>query len=272
MPLQLKTVEPMRGPRWLGDAVRLVARRPLALGLLLAVYLAAALLVAMVPVVGPVLTLSSVPLLSLGFMIATQSALLDGPVHPGQFIEPLRGEPRRRRTLLLMCGIYGVASALSLLAFYGVAADAIARLEALPSGTTLTSAELAEILGNPALTRAQLLLFVLVGLLSIPYWHAPALVHWGGQGLGQALFSSTLALWRTKGAFALYGVACAGLGLGVMLASVFIVGALGGGNVATTLVMVAWLLYWTVFYASLLFAFNDTFGSAGAVRHESGGA
>ena len=38
-------------------------------------------------------------------------------------------------------------------------------------------------------------------LLSIPYWFAPALVHWGGQGVGQSLFSSTLALWRNKGAF-----------------------------------------------------------------------
>ena len=24
-------------------------------------------------------------------------------------------------------------------------------------------------------------------LLSVPFWHAPALVHWGGQGLTQAL-------------------------------------------------------------------------------------
>jgi hypothetical protein len=41
----------------------------------------------------------------------------------------------------------------------------------------------------------------LMGLLSVPYWHAPALVHWGGQGVAQALFSSTLALAQ-QGAFA----------------------------------------------------------------------
>ena len=47
---------------------------------------------------------------------------------------------------------------------------------------------------------------LLGALLSVPFWHAPALVHWGGQGVAQALFSSTLALWRNKAAFALNGL------------------------------------------------------------------
>ena len=37
----------------------------------------------------------AVPLLSLGFMIATRAALHGKPVHPGQFFEPLRGGWRR---------------------------------------------------------------------------------------------------------------------------------------------------------------------------------
>ena len=49
--------------------------------------------------------------------------------------------------------------------------------------------------------------FGLAGALSIPFWHAPALVHWQGQSVGQALFSSTLALWRCKGAFFAYSLA-----------------------------------------------------------------
>jgi hypothetical protein len=38
----------------------------------------------------------------------------------------------------------------------------------------------------------------------VPFWHAPGLVHWGSQGVGQALFSSTLAVWRCRGAFVVY--------------------------------------------------------------------
>ena len=47
---------------------------------------------------------------------------------------------------------------------------------------------------------------VFAGALSIPFWHAPALVYWGGQGWAKSLFFSTVALWRNKGAFALYGL------------------------------------------------------------------
>ena len=36
-------------------------------------------------------------MLSLGFMVATQSALRGGPVTPGQFVEPLLGDPQRAR-------------------------------------------------------------------------------------------------------------------------------------------------------------------------------
>lgn len=268
MPLQLKTVEPARGLRWLGDAVRLVMRRPLPFALMFSTYLSVAMLLAMVPLAGPVLALATVPLLSLGFMIAAQSALLDGPVHPRQFIEPLRGEPERRRTLLALCAVYGVASSLAMVAFYWVAADAIAKLEALPNGTTITSAELAAIMSDPSLAQGQLLLLVLVSLLSIPFWHAPALVHWGGQSLGQSLFSSTLGLWRTKAAFLVFCLGCAGFGFLLVLGSVVLVTALGGAMAATVLVLVAWLLYWTVFYVSLLFAFNDTFGSARSSQPE----
>ena len=108
MALSLKSVEAARGARWIGDAWRLFMRRPLAFTALFAVFLFGALLVSLVPYLGGVVQMMSLPLLSLGFMVAGQSALLDGPVHPRQFIEPLRGDPARRRALLTMCVIYGL--------------------------------------------------------------------------------------------------------------------------------------------------------------------
>ncbi|MFX8047562.1 hypothetical protein ABTK64_19815, partial [Acinetobacter baumannii] len=56
---------------------------------------------------------------------------------------------------------------------------------------------------DPRLLWGLLTRLGLVTLLSVPYWHAPALVHWGGQGVAQALFSSSLALWRNRAAFVL---------------------------------------------------------------------
>ena len=40
----------------------------------------------------------------------------------------------------------------------------------------------------------------------MPFWHAPALVYWGGQTVGKSLFFSTVACWRNKGAFAVYAL------------------------------------------------------------------
>jgi hypothetical protein len=46
-----------------------------------------------VPLLGGLVQMMSLPLLSLGFMVAAQVALLDGKVHPRQFIEPLQTDP-----------------------------------------------------------------------------------------------------------------------------------------------------------------------------------
>ncbi len=54
---------------------------------------------------------------------------------------------------------------------------------------------------------------VLLALLAVPFWHAPALVFWGRQGWAKSLFFSTMAIWRNRGAFAVYGLGWFGLSL-----------------------------------------------------------
>jgi len=89
MALSLKRVEASRGPRWIGDAFRLFARKPVAFAMMFSAFMLAAMVASLVPVLGAVAQMLALPLLSLGFMVAGQSALLDGPVNPAQFIEPL---------------------------------------------------------------------------------------------------------------------------------------------------------------------------------------
>jgi hypothetical protein len=111
----------------------------------------------------------------------------------------------------------------------------------------------------------MLVRFSLIALLSVPFWHAPALVHWGGQAAAQALFSSTLALWRNKGAFVVYSLTWAALVV-VFAVSVGLVGmVLGSREFASFLVMPGVLVISTAFYVSLLFTFNDCFGPGSTV-------
>jgi len=272
MALQLKTVSLAHGPRWVGDGFRAFARRPLALGLLFLLFLAASALVAAVlPFVGALLQLMSMPLLSLGYMVATQSALLGGPVHPGQFIEPLRGDPARRRSLLVLCASYGVLAFGILLLCSWVSDDALTRLQALAARGDTTRAEIDALLEEPGVTSAAWLLGGLGTALSIPYWFAPALVHWGGQGVGQSLFSSTLALWRNKGAFTTFMATwVAVIAVSSVLMSMLLA-ALGAARIAGMLLMPMALLFSSVFYVSQLFAFNDNFGGARAAADEPTG-
>jgi hypothetical protein len=263
MPLQLKSVEASRGMRWLVDAFRLYARRPFALTLLFIVFFFASALVAtLLPFVGGLLQLMSLPLLSLGFMVASQSALLDGPVTPAQFIEPLRGDPKRRRALLLLCLIYGVAALAILWLCAWMSNDAMTRLQVLLAQGEKARPQIDALLAEPGVAAAGLALSLLGTALTVPFWHAPALVHWGGQSVGQALFSSTLAVSRAKGAFFGYFLGWTVLVavFGIVVALVF--GLLGAASLATVLALPAGLVFSTVFYVSLIFTFNDSFGGA----------
>jgi hypothetical protein len=206
----------------------------------------------------------SLPLLSLGFMVAGQNVLLDGKATPMQFVEPLRGDAQRRKSLLILCLLYGVLVALVLLLADGVSHQAWARWNALSAQGPKAQAALTALLAEPGVTQGVLILAVLGTAVSIPFWHAPALIHWGGQTVGHALFSSTLALWRNKGAMLMYMLAWLGVIMlfGVLTAMVF--NLLGMPQLAGVLGLPAGLMFSTVFYLSGLFCFNDSFG--GAVR------
>lgn len=264
MPLLLKSVEPPRGTRWIGDAFRLFGRKPLAFTALFAVFLFSAMVVSLVPLLGGVVQMMALPLLSLGFMVAGQSALLDGPVHPRQFIEPLRGDPARRRALLTLCLIYGVLAMCILMLADAVSGSAWGRLQQLLAKGESAQPEIDALLAEPGVGTAVLLAGMLGTLLSVPFWHAPALVHWGGQGVQQALFSSTVAVWRSKGAFFAYVAGWIGVVLLFGLLAAVLFAVLGVPQMAGVLGVPAGLVFSAVFYLSVLFTFNDSFGGAAA--------
>lgn len=258
--LQLHAVTPGQGLLWVRSAFRLFFRRPFAFTGLFVMFLLAMMLATTLPWIGGALALAMMPLLSLGFILATRSALDGGPVHPGQFAEPLRGA--RRRPLLLLCAVHAVAGVLVFVLWNALFGEPFQRFWELVAAGNASQDEIARAYLDESLQWSLAALTGLWGLLiSAPFWHAGALVLWGGHSVAQAIFSSTVALWRSKGAFTLYLLGWAGVSLLFSLMSGVVLSLLGLREAAAAAALPAMLMFSTAFYVSLYFAFTDTFGT-----------
>jgi hypothetical protein len=263
---KLLAVPPRQGWAWVRQGFGAFMRRPLPYASLLLVFLFAGMVSLALPVVGGVLLLFTLPLLSLGYMIATRSGEAGGPVHPGQFVAPLRADAQRRRSLLVLCALYVLATLLIIWLAGAVDGGRFERLQVLlarSESNEATRAEVEALLGDDALRDGLIVRFGLAALLSIPFWHAPALVWWGGQGAAQSLFSSTLAIWRNKLAFTVYALGWLAVVtlFGVVAGSLLTL--LGARQFVGVAAVPLGLLVTTAFYVSLYFTFADTFGVTG---------
>jgi hypothetical protein len=221
----------------------------------------------LLPFVGGLLVLMALPLASLAFLLATQAIEHDRVPLPGVFFAPMATDPARRFGLIQLGLAYAVAS-FALVWFTDLLDGGTfeALQQALSSDRPESREAVETLLADPQLQTGLVARAVLAAMLAIPFWHAPALVHWGGQGVMQALFSSTLACWRNKGAFIAYGAAWVVV-VGVFVMLVNLLAILFREPVAVTaVVMPAALLFSTVFYASLYYTFVDCFGVRGTPR------
>lgn len=260
MALSLNVVPPERGAAWVREAWRIFLRRPLGFTGLFLVFLFGAMLMAVVPVVGGLLQLMLLPLLSLGFMVATQSALRGGPVQPGQYVEPLTTDRSRRLALLQVCVAYGLGAAALLWGSDAVSDGRLTELQRLLASGQATREELDALMADRGVFLGTVIGLLGATLWSVPFWHAPALVHWGSQSAGQALFSSTLAVWRCKGAFVVYALTWSAMFAVFGVVTALLAWALGVPALAALLAVPAGLAFSVVFYVSLLFSFDDSFG------------
>jgi hypothetical protein len=261
MALLLKPVPALKGAHWMRDGFRLFGKHPLAFSVLLVAFLLSALALSLLPVIGSILVVSALPLLSLGFMIASEAALAGKPIHPGCFLAPLKGDAQRRKRQLALCLAYGAATVLVMLISDAIDDGKFETLQRL-MGQGGKAAEVEALLRDPQLFWGVVWRFGLIALLSVPFWHAPALVHWGDQGPAQALFSSTLAVWRSRGAFVVYLLSWLGIIVAFGVTTALLAGLLSAREMAGILVLPSVLIFSTVFYVSLLFTFNDSFGGS----------
>jgi hypothetical protein len=175
------------------------------------------------------------------------------------FIEPLKAERPRVVSLIWLGAIYAGATFAALWISSVVDGGALAALmDAVPGAQTTPDAVAAK-LDAPGLFAGLVLRFGLTGLLSVPFWHAPALVYWDGQRCAQALFSSTLACWRNRGAFVVYSLTWFALVMGFGVFASLLFALLGSPQLFAVAAVPISLLITTVFYASLYFTFADSF-------------
>lgn len=255
----LRTLPAGTGLTWIRRGFRVFLRRPGGFMGLFGFALLALVLLMMTPIAVQMLALVLMPLLSLGFMIATEDVLNDLPARISAFWLPITRRGPARTALLNVGGAYVVVFALIYL--FGDSIDggqAKAWMEAM--FTPRADGVMPELvpLSGPGLFVLALKAFGLA-IVSVPLWHAPALVHWGGQRAAQAMFSSVVALWRTRAAFTVYLLGWSAIGLAFMVAIMALATACGSLQLAIALMTpVSWGLS-AMFYVSIWFSFVDTF-------------
>lgn len=264
--MRLQQVGARHGSQWVRQGFRVFVKHPMGFAGLFATFLLVVFVLSLLPLVGLPLLLVLLPVGSLGFMVATRSALDGRFPQPRAFMEPLRTSLPQRLALIKLGLIYAVATwlILTLSNWYdGGALDALMQAQA---SRTSTPEDIAAKVADPRLQQGLLLRFGLLALLSVPFWHAPALVHWGAQPAGKSLFFSTVAFWRNKGAFFLYGLTWLGVFMVFSVGANLLFALLGGGQFVTLLAMPVSMIFTTVFYASLYFTFADCFAQDDAPR------
>jgi len=266
MALRLKSVPARQGILWVRQSFRVFMQRPMAFSLLYSGYLMVALLASvLLPVVGSIVMLMCVPLLGLAYMRATQAGLRQEPVPWAALVEPLVVRSPQRRSLIGLCALYAAAMMGLMLLTALIAGDALRHWQELMVDNKATPEQIEAAAADRHLHHGLWLFLGGSALIAIPFWHAPALVQWCRQGVAQALFSSTLACWRNKGAFVMYGLTWFAVVsvFGVVLDLVFTL--LGAPQMVLVAAMPAALMFVTAFYVSLYFTFVDSFELAAGI-------
>lgn len=266
MSLRISEVPARRGVAWVRDSFVLFFKSPFGFSLLFMLFLVAALILMALPWVGPLLLLAAMPLLTLGFAAATRAAMRGQAVHAGLLIEPFKagaGAPRRN-TLLALCLLYAASTAVVMLLAQAIDDGDLERLQTLMAAerTEASRGEIDTLLADPGLLGGMLLRVALIAALSVPFWHAPMLVWWNGQGLMQSLFSSTLACWRNRAAFVVNALVWVGVSAALGVVASLAVVLLGAPQLMTLTLPPLILMVSVVFYVSLYFMYADCFAAA----------
>lgn len=243
--MKLNIVPANRGLHWVKLGIQTFLKQPLALAGLFFMYIAAVVVVSVIPLLGVFIGGVLVPAATLGLMAASAEASTGKFPMPAILLTAFRAGRQRARAMLVLGVIYTVGSLI---------ASGLAGLISGPADPAPRPGEM-----DPR----TLLALAFHAPLFLLFWHAPALVHWHGVSPGKSLFFSAVACLRNLGAHLIYGFAWLAVFLGIGSAIGLVGLLLGGGHVARALLMPTALLLAAMFSASIYFTFRDSFSSSG---------
>jgi len=265
--MKLLRAEPGQGLVWIRRSFRAFRSQPFGLAGLFALCAFVAYALSWIPVVGGALLPVLAPTGSLLFMIATSRVEAGEKPLPGA-LATLLGAGRPRLLELLKLGVaYLAASVVAMLIFWAFDGGATETWMEAVSSTSAPAASAPSPqtapLPDARVLFSSLLRLVLLALLSVPFWHAPAIVYWGRQGFVRSLVFSTMAIWRNRGAFAVFGLGWFGLSLAFAMVFSVLVALLGvpqKPSIVAVLVFVSAIsFYLTLMYTSLWFTVTGCF-------------
>lgn len=252
--MKLRINPASQGFAWARQGWQVCARQPMGYAGLVGMVIAGALLVAGLPLVGPLLVVALMPLAWMGFMLATRRVMLKERLTPGVLVEAVRAPDSPRAAFARLGGAYVAGTFLVMLLAQVLGPGAEALAEALEKAH-----DTGEVMADPRVVQDMAWRLGLTWPLSLLFWHTPALTLWARLPLGKALFFSAVAAWRNLGAFVVFGATwlLAMVGLAVLARVVQQAIPLPALANMLTFAGVLWLV--SCFYASLYFSVVDCF-------------
>lgn len=250
--MKLNTVAPKEGYTWIRQGIWLFKQNPLGFLMLVFMYVFAAQLAVIVPVIGVFAVLILTPALSVGFLTACRQAILKERIRPTVYVVALQSTPIIRKRILQLGLVY--ATLILVLSFIlSLIVDFELLVPLLTSDKSI----------SPEALRQIYLVLFFGGLLYIPIgmlmWFSPVLIAWADMSVAQALFSSCLACWTNRGAFFLYLAIWGAILIAIPLTIGMIFDAINLGQVATYIVAPISMAGLTVMYCSFFATWKACF-------------
>ncbi|HLR82416.1 MAG TPA: BPSS1780 family membrane protein [Paenalcaligenes sp.] len=204
-----------------------------------------------IPIIGQIALMVLTPSLTFIVLNASQQILKDKRMQLGDWLSPLKKDNTFAR-LLKLGGVYFfflfVASVVATTPFLDSISAALPAAEQSVDPATLMQA-----------VRTPVMIFLgLYLLISVLFWHAPALVGWHQIPLKQALFYSMIACWRNKLPMIIYGLFWGGIYYLFNMLSVTLAGGVGSEFSYFIMTFLS-LLVFAILYASFYPIYKTVF-------------
>jgi uncharacterized membrane protein len=204
------------GAAWWGESWRIFCASPWSWLGIFVVFVLLSIGLVMIPFVGSVAHTVLTPVFAGGVMLGCHALARGRPLGVGHLFEGFRGRhfaPLLMLGLLWLAVLIVVAVVMVGIIFMVLGTSGLAALMSLGNGTSTTIDYAAVMSAGASIIIVAMLGVVVLLLVAMAYWFAPALVVLNGEAPIAALQKSFAASWRNFAAFLLYGVIYIGLAI-----------------------------------------------------------